>query len=126
MASRDRLLLPVAGGFVNAAFSGNADLPAPVADLAKDAVTPTSISNFRRHVTTRKIGAILVDAGSAPKWSWELRMARLHALARGATHRWCHHLRQPACDPNPQLGPAEVRGVVRSRSETRIARCPLS
>jgi len=46
-------------------------------------VTQTSISTFRRYVTTSKIGAILVDAGSAPKWSWELRTARLHALAGG-------------------------------------------
>jgi len=73
----------LAGGFVNAAFNGTTDLPAPVAALARHAVTPTAISAFRRYVTTSKIGGILVDAGSAPKWSWKLRWARLHALAGG-------------------------------------------
>ena len=34
-------------------------------------------------VTTDKIDAILVDAGSQPKWSWKLGRAGLHPLASG-------------------------------------------
>jgi hypothetical protein len=73
----------LAGGFVNAAFNGNTDLPKPVANLAKRAVTLTSISTFRHYLTTSKIGVILVDAHSKPNWSWKLRKAGLHALAGG-------------------------------------------
>ena len=73
----------LAGGFINAAFNGHSDLPAPVADLADRPVTPTSISSFRRYVTTDKIAAVLVDAGSEPKWQWKLRSAGLHVLAGG-------------------------------------------
>lgn len=73
----------LAGGFINAAINGRTDLPAPVADLADHPVTPTSISSFHRYVTTDKISAILVDAGSPPKWSWKLRRVGLHPLAKG-------------------------------------------
>jgi hypothetical protein len=73
----------LAGGFVNAVFNRNTDLPAPVADLAHRPMTPTSISSFRAYLATDKIAAILVDAGSAPKWSWKLRQAGLRPLAGG-------------------------------------------
>jgi hypothetical protein len=73
----------LAGGFVNAAFNGRTDLPAQVADLADHPVTPTAISSFRRYIATDKIGAILVDTGSTPKWSWKLRRVGLHPLRNG-------------------------------------------
>jgi hypothetical protein len=73
----------LAGGFVNAAFNHNTDLPAPVADLAKRPVTPASVSTFRRYLISARIGAILVDAGSPPKWFWKLRRAGLQPLHAG-------------------------------------------
>jgi hypothetical protein len=73
----------LAGGFVNSAFSGRTDLPAAVKDFADHPVTPTSVTSFRRYLTTDKIGAVLVDAGAAPRWSWKLRKARLQPLRSG-------------------------------------------
>jgi hypothetical protein len=73
----------LAGGFVNSAFNGHTDLPARVADLADHPVTPTSIGSFRRFLSAAKISAILVDAGSLPKWSWKLRKAGLQPLRGG-------------------------------------------
>ena len=73
----------LAGGFVNRAFNGDTDLPPPVAHLAHHPVTPASISSFHQYVTTDKISAILVDARSAPEWSWKLRRVGLHPLENG-------------------------------------------
>lgn len=73
----------LAGGFINAAINGRTDLPPPVADLADHPLTPASISSFDRYVTSNKIGAILVSAGSPPKWSWKLRRVGLHPVATG-------------------------------------------
>ena len=73
----------VAGGFINSAFNGHTDLPAGVDDLAKGPVTPASVSSFRRYLTSARISAILVDADSAPKWSWKLRRAGLRPLHSG-------------------------------------------
>jgi hypothetical protein len=73
----------VAGGFINSAFNGHTDLPAGVTDLAKGPVTPAAVSSFRRYLASAKISAILVDAGSVPKWSWKLRKAGLQPLHSG-------------------------------------------
>ncbi len=73
----------VAGGFINSAFNGHTDLPSGVADLADHPVTPASVSSFRHYLTSAKISAILVDAGSVPRWSWKLRKAGLQPLHSG-------------------------------------------
>jgi hypothetical protein len=73
----------LAGGFINAAINGHADLPAGVADLADHPVTPASVSSFRSYLTTARIGAILVDAGAPPQWSWKLRRVGLQPLHSG-------------------------------------------
>jgi hypothetical protein len=73
----------VAGGFINSAFNGHTDLPAPFAHLADRPVTAAEVSGLRRYLASAKISAILVDARSAPNWSWKLRRAGLQPLHSG-------------------------------------------
>jgi hypothetical protein len=71
----------LAGGYINAAINTGTDLPTPVADLAD--ATVHGVGQFRLFLAQARVAAILVEAGSAPRWAGLLRRLGLRGDAIG-------------------------------------------
>jgi hypothetical protein len=56
----------LAGGYINAGFSHNTDIPRSVQILAR--ATPDRVARFEQFVRAGHVGAILLDVGHEPKW----------------------------------------------------------
>jgi hypothetical protein len=71
----------IAGGFINAGFSHNTDLPRSVQSLS--GATPARVARFEQFIRTDDVGAILLDASHEPKWVGIFRRMGLHGSRIG-------------------------------------------
>jgi len=71
----------IAGGFINAALSDTAALPAPVARLSDP--TPATERQFRAYVHRSGVGAIIVERAWAAPWMQVFSRMGLHGTSVG-------------------------------------------
>jgi hypothetical protein len=71
----------LAGGYINEAITRRIDLPRPVQNL--DHATRLNIRQFGFFLNKANVAAILVEAGSAPKWAGVFHRIGLHGQAIG-------------------------------------------
>jgi hypothetical protein len=75
--------LRLAGGYLNVHTARGTDLPAPLAELAKNGVSRQGARGFRSFVTRARLAAILVQPGPYRTWPRILGELGLRGQATG-------------------------------------------